>query len=76
MAEKYFKKYSTSLTIREMQIKSTLRFHLAPVRMAKINITNNSSCWQEGEEGENEFIAGRSANLHHCGNQCSNFSGT
>ena len=52
MAKKHLKKSSTSLHIREMQIKTTLRFHLTPVRMAKIKISGDSRCWREcGERG-------------------------
>jgi hypothetical protein len=37
---------------REMQIKSTLRFHLTPIRMAKIKNSSDSTCWQGcGERG-------------------------
>jgi hypothetical protein len=43
MTSKYMKKCSTSLAVKEMQIK-TLRFLLTPVRMAKIK-GNNNQCW-------------------------------
>jgi hypothetical protein len=52
MAERHLMKCSTSLVIREMQIKTTLRFHLKPIRMAKIKNSGDSTCWQEcGERG-------------------------
>ena len=35
MAERHLKKYLTSLTVREVQTKTDLRFHLTPVRMVK-----------------------------------------
>jgi hypothetical protein len=44
------KKWSPSLAIKEMKIKSTLTFHLTPVRIGSIkNITNNK-CWQGSRE--------------------------
>jgi hypothetical protein len=45
MAEKHLRKCSTSLVLREMQIKTTLRFYLTLVRMAKIIKSGDSKCW-------------------------------
>jgi hypothetical protein len=52
MAEKHLKKCSTSLVIREMQIKTTLRFYFTPVRMAKIKNSGDNRLWRGcGERG-------------------------
>jgi hypothetical protein len=46
MSKKHMKKCSPSLAIKEMQIKTTLRFYFTPVRIAIIkNITTNNKCW-------------------------------
>jgi hypothetical protein len=45
MSKKHMKKCSPFLAIKELQIKTTLRFHFTPFKMAIINNTTNNKCW-------------------------------
>jgi hypothetical protein len=74
MVEMHLKKCSTSLVIREMQIKTTLRFHLTPVRMAKIKYAGASRCCKNVEKEEHSSIPGGIASWYnHSGNHSGSF---
>ena len=62
MANKHMRRCSTSLTIREMQIKTRMMYHLTPVRMAAIQKLQAINAGEGVEKREPSYTVGGKAN--------------
>ena len=71
MTNKHMKRCSTSFITREMQIKTTVRYHLTPVRMASIQNLQTINAGEGVEKREHYYTVGGNANYYSpYGEQC------